>query len=279
MPNPIADPLVENVVAEDISELVRLEATPDGVVVVTLNRPDRANRFDGQTVTALREAFETLHGADHVRIVFLRGEGGDFCAGLDEDWMQVAGDWSEADNRDDALALAAMLKALADTPALTVALVEGKAYGVGAGLVAVCDVAVAAEDAVFAFPEVKQGLLPAMAAPYVVAAIGPRAAKALFATGRAFDAPYAAAIGLVQEVAQGVEGLMAAQERLATEAASAAPEALREAKALAWDVSAGAHGRDLTDDLARRLARRRLSEEGREGVQAMLEGRTPSWAE
>jgi methylglutaconyl-CoA hydratase len=277
MSNPIADPLVENVVAEDIADLVRIDASPEGVAVVTINRPHRANAFDGQTILALREAFETLHGADHVRIVFVRGEGETFCAGLDLDWMQVAADWTEADNRDDAQAVAAMFRALADIPAVTVALVEGQAFGSGAGLVAACDAAVAEAGARFAFPEVTQGEIPAMYSAYVTAAVGPRQAAVLFATGREIAAEEALRIGLVQEVVQGADGLMAAQERWAEAAMAAAPGAMRDAKALPWHVAGRRIDRELTDDLARRLAAARVGDEGREGVRAVIEGRPPSW--
>jgi len=277
MTNPIADPLVEHVVAQDISDLVRLDASAEGVAVVTINRPHRDNAFDGETVTALREAFETLHGADHVRVVFLRGEGATFCSGLDLDWMQVAADWTEADNREDAMAVGEMLKALADIPAFTVALVQGAALGGGAGLVAACDAAVATADAQFAFGEVRTGMIPAMIGPYVVAAIGARAAGALFGTGRTFDAAHAERIGLVHEVVEGPQGLMAAQERYADDLMAAAPGAVREAKRLVRDVAGRHIDRDLMDDCARRLAHRRVSDEGREGVRAVLAGQPPTW--
>ena len=277
MPNPIADPLVENVIAEDLTDLVRLEASPEGVAVVTLNRPHHGNAFDGQTIIALREAFETLHGADHVRVVFLRGEGGTFCSGLDQDWMQVISDWSEADHRDDARAVGEMLKALSDIPAVTVALVEGAATGGGAGLVAVCDLAVATADARFAFGEVRQGLIPAMVAPFVVNAIGPRAAKALFITGRAFGAEHAQRIGLVQEIVADAAGLSDALTRITDEVMLGAPGAVQQAKALAWEAWGRPIDRDLIDDMARRLAKRRTSDEGREGVAAATQGRPPVW--
>jgi methylglutaconyl-CoA hydratase len=118
-----------------------------------------------------------------------------------------------------------------------------------------------------------------MVAPYVVNAIGPRAAKALFTTGRTFDAAHALAIGLVQEVVEGTEGLAAAQERIAGDILQSAPEAVRLAKALAWEVWGRPIDRDLTEDCARRLAKRRVSEEGREGVAAAVEGRLPIWAQ
>ena len=279
MSNPISDPLVENVISPDVSEApVHIEATPDGVVSVTINRAHRKNAFDAPTIAALAEAFETLQGAEGVRIVFLRGSGGSFSAGADLDWMRIAADWSEADNRDDAMGLAKMLKALNDVPALTVALVEGSAFGGGAGLVAVCDIAIATADARFAFSEVKLGLTPATISPYVVAAIGPRIAKGLFATGQMFDADYARTIGLVQEVVADAPALDAAKARLADGIMACAPGAVAAVKQLVVDVWAKPIDHGLMQDTAHRIARARVSDEGREGVSAFLARRKPSWA-
>src|ERR1700722_4849140 len=136
MPNPIADPLVETLDSDATSSVVQFEGTPEGAVTVWINRPAKKNAFDSLTVAALHEAFETLHGQDGVRIVFVRGRGGDFSAGADLDWMREAADLTEDDNHEDALAMARMLKQLYDLRPLTVALVEGGAFGGGAGLVA-----------------------------------------------------------------------------------------------------------------------------------------------
>jgi methylglutaconyl-CoA hydratase len=280
MSNPISDPLVENVVSPDVAEApVRIEATPEGVVTVTIDRAHRRNAFNAPTIAALAEAFETLQGAEGVRIVFLRGSGGSFSAGADLDWMRIAADWNEADNRDDAMGLAKMLKALHDIPALTVALVEGSAFGGGAGLVAVCDLAVAVADARFAFSEVRLGLTPATISPYVVNAIGPRIAKGLFATGRVFDAAHAQAIGLVQEVVADAAALEAARDRLVEENKACAPGAVAAVKQLVWDVWARPIDHDLMSDTAHRIARARVGDEGREGVAAFLGKRKPSWAQ
>jgi len=279
MSNPISDPLVENVISPDVSEApVHIEATPDGVATVTINRAHRKNAFDAPTIAALAEAFETLQGAEGVRIVFVRGSGGAFSAGADLDWMRIAADWTEADNRDDAMNLAKMLKALNEIPALTVALVEGSAFGGGAGLVAVCDIAIATADARFAFSEVKLGLTPATISPYVVAAIGPRIAKGLFATGRGFDAAYAQAIGLVQEVVADGAALEAAKARLADEIMACAPGAVAAVKLLVADVWTKPIDHGLMQDTAHRIARARVSDEGREGVSAFLAKRKPNWA-
>ncbi len=279
MSNPISDPLVENVISPDVSEApVHIEATPDGVATVTINRAHRKNAFDAPTIAALAEAFETLQGAEGVRVVFVRGSGGSFSAGADLDWMRIAADWTEADNREDAMGLAKMLKALNDVPALTVALVEGSAFGGGAGLVAVCDIAIATADARFAFSEVKLGLTPATISPYVVAAIGPRIAKGLFATGQMFDADYARTIGLVQEVVADAPALDAAKARLAGEIMACAPGAVAAVKQLVADVWAKPIDHGLMQETAHRIARARVSDEGREGVAAFLAKRKPSWA-
>jgi methylglutaconyl-CoA hydratase len=171
-----------------------------------------------------------------------------------------------------------MLKALSDIPALTVALVEGSAFGGGAGLVAVCDIAIATASARFAFSEVKLGLTPATISPYVVNAIGPRIAKGLFATGRVFDAAYAETIGLVQEVVADAEALDVAKARLSDEMMACAPGAVSAVKQLVWDVWAKPIDHGLMQDTAQRIARARVGDEGREGVAAFLAKRKPSWA-
>jgi methylglutaconyl-CoA hydratase len=276
MPNPIADPLVENVDTDASSPLVRIEATPKGVATITLNSPATKNAFNAEVIAALHEAFETMHGAEGVRIVFLRGEGGTFSAGANLDWMAAAADLTEADNRDDAMAMAVMLKTLWDIPALTVALVEGGAFGGGAGLAAACDLAIAVEGTKFSFSEVRLGLLAATISPYVVRAIGPRHARALFATGRVFDAAHAEKIGLVTEVVAADE-LEAAKVRLTREVMACAPGAVEDSKRLVDDVFGREIDHGLMEMTARRIAHRRIGDEGKEGVAAFLERRKPSW--
>ena len=278
MPNPIADPLVEVPDTSPTSDRVRIEATAEGAATVVLNRPERKNAFDADLISAMDEAFETLRGAEGVRVVFLRGEGGTFSAGADLDWMREAADRTESDNRDDAHAMAVMMKKLWDLPALTVALVEGAAFGGGAGLAAICDLAVATRHARFSFSEVRLGLLPAVISPYVVAAIGPRQARALFATGRVFDAAFAERIGLVSEVVEDSAALTAAHDRIATDVLACAPGALADAKQLVNAVAGRPIDHDLLDLTARRIAAARVGEEGQEGVRAFLERRSPAWA-
>lgn len=279
MSNPIADPLVEIPDTTPTANLVRIDSTVSGAVTVTMDRPARRNAFNAGLIAALAEAFETLRGAEGVRVVFLRGEGGTFSAGADLEWMRQAVERTEGDNREDAYAMAKMLKALWDLPMLTVALVEGGAFGGGAGVVAACDLAVAAADAKFSFSEVKLGLIPATVSPYVVAAVGPRTARGLFATGRVFDAEHALRIGLVSEIAAGAAGLAAVQARISAEMAACAPGAVADAKQLVADVAGQPIDHGLMEETAKRIAAARVGEEGQEGVRAFLERRKPVWAQ
>jgi enoyl-CoA hydratase/carnithine racemase len=184
MENAMSDPLVENVIVDRIADVVRLEASPEGVAVVTLQRPSEHNALNALAIEGLAEAFETLHGAEGVRVVFLRGAEGDFGGGLDRAQVNAAShDWSNEDVRGEAAAAGRLLSAVAATPAVTVAFVEGAVRGLGVGLAAACDIAVARYDAVFAVQDVKLGLLPATIAPYLMRAVGQRQAQALCALG------------------------------------------------------------------------------------------------
>jgi len=274
--NSIAQPLVPDAAPDADDDLVQIDSTTAGVVFVTINRPAKKNAFDAATIAALHEAFETLHGADRVRAVFIRGAGGTFSAGADLNWMRDAAGWSESDNRDDAMGLAKMLKALHDIPSLTVAVVEGNAMGGGAGIVAACDMAVAVEGARFAFSEVKLGLIPATIAPYVIEAVGARRARQLFLTANAFDADYAAHAGLIDLVLPegSVDEFIS---MLSDSLTNNAPGAMGEAKRLVNDIAHHKIDNGLMDETAKRIARARVSDEGREGVVAFLEKRKASW--
>jgi len=259
---------------------VLLNVTPGGAAVITLNRPDRHNAFNADVVARLSDIFETLRAnTDEARVVFLRGAGKSFSAGADLEWMQAAADWTHEDNVQDALGLARMLHRLYDLPQTTVALVHGAAMGGGAGLMAACDIAVAVKDAKIRFSEVRLGLTPATISPFVVRAIGPRWARALFATGESFDGAYAEKMGLAQYTVESTDELDDMMEHLAKLAFHAAPGAVADAKRLVDDV----FGEEIDDGLMRRtahkIADRRVSKEGREGLAAFLEKRKPWWAE
>jgi len=263
-----------------IEDEVLLEVTRGGAAVITLNRPEKHNAFNADIIARLSDIFETLRAnADEVRIVFLRGAGGSFSAGADLEWMKAAADWTHDDNVEDALGLARMLHKLYDLPQTTVALVQGAAMGGGAGLMAACDIAVAVKDAKIRFSEVRLGLTPATISPFVVKAIGPRYARALFSTGEGFDGAFAHQIGLAQYVVDSIDELDDMMEHIAKLAFSAAPGAVQDAKTLVDTVA----DHEINDSLLRKtahlIADRRVSEEGREGLAAFLEKRKPYWAE
>jgi methylglutaconyl-CoA hydratase len=239
----------------------------DGAVVrVTMARPERRNAFDAALIAELTAAFADVGDA---RAVVLAGDGPSFSAGADVEWMRSSVDLSYDDNVADALRLRALLDAIDGCPAPVVARVQGHALGGGCGLVACADVAVAATDAVFAFSEVKLGIVPAVISPFALAKIGASAARRWFVTGERFDAATALRIGLVHEVA---DDLDAAVGRVVGELLSAGLEAARAAKELARAPLSG-------DETARRIAAHRTSDEGQEGLRAFLEKRPPRWRE
>jgi methylglutaconyl-CoA hydratase len=279
MPNPIAEPFVEVPDTDATSELVTLEATPEGAVTVTMNRPQKKNAFNAELIGALREKFETLRDQEALRVVFVQGAGGAFSAGADLEWMRDAVDFTEEDNRDDAMRMAMMLKHLYDIPTLTVALVEGGAFGGGVGLAAACDMAIALKGARFAFSEVKLGLVAATISPYVVSAIGPRRARRLFSTGEVFSAEQALAFGLVDEVVETADELATAKQRIATAMVACAPGAVAASKQLVAHIIGRHLDQALMDHTAKLIAARRVSDEGQAGVRAFLDGKKAPWTE
>ena len=231
---------------------------------VTLARPDVRNAFDAALIAELAEAFVDVGRAS---AVILAGEGPSFCAGADVEWMRASADLDYDANLADANALRRMLETVNACPAPVVAAVHGHALGGGAGRVACADMALAERGTVFAFSEVKLGIVPAVISPFALARIGPGAARRYFVTGERFDAETALRLGLVHEVA---DDLDAALERLLGELRTAGPRAMRHAKRLVLDRPDG-------PETARRIAERRTSEEGQEGLQAFLERRPPAW--
>jgi methylglutaconyl-CoA hydratase len=258
-------------------ENITLDATREGIAILSLNRPGKHNAFNGEVIEELIDALETLEEQDTLRLVILRGNGPSFSAGADLQWMKAAQDWSRAENEQDAMRLAEMLRKLAELPQMTLALVQGAAMGGGAGLVAACDIAVALRDTRFQFSEVRLGLTPATISPFVIQAIGPRWAKALFVSGESFDGTFAERIGLVQFVVEDADGLAEMEEHIAELALAAAPGAIRDAKALVLDFAGEPLSQALSQETAKRIAARRVSEEGREGLAAFLERRKPGW--
>jgi methylglutaconyl-CoA hydratase len=260
-------------------EPVLLDTTPEGVATVTLNRPELHNSFSDDVIEMLADMFDDLGKQDGVRVVVIRGEGKSFCAGADLNWMRRAADFTEEQNLEDATALGYMFRSLNNMPKPTIALVHGSAYAGGVGLVAACDVAVAVKSAVFCVTEVKIGLIPAVISPYVVDAIGGHNARRYFLTAERFSAEEAYRMGLVHELVENEAGLAAARDRLLAHFLAGAPGAQAETKDLIFAVQKRDVDADLVLETARRIARRRISDEGREGIASFLEKRKPSWTE
>lgn len=246
------------------------------VLHLTLDRPERHNAFNEHLIAALTQALEQASQDPGLRALVLAGNGRSFSAGADLDWMARLARASEADNLGDAQALATLMRTLDSLPLPTIAAVQGAAYGGGVGLAACCDIVIASDDARFALSEVRLGLLPAVISPYVIAAIGPRQARRWFATGQAFDAQRALAIGLVHEVvpADGLEAAVDAQLQLLLQAA---PQACRAAKQLVAAVINETDPARLDAHNAALIARLRAGAEGREGLAAFLDKRPANW--
>lgn len=246
------------------------------VVRVRLNRPELHNAFDAALVAGLTGALERLAGDASVRVVVLEGEGASFSAGADLNWMRGMASASEADNRDDALALARLMRTLDALPRPTIARVHGAAFGGGVGLVACCDIAIGVPEAKFGLTESRLGLLPAVISPYVIAAIGARQARRWFASAEVFDADTACRIGLLHEVVNAT-ALDTAVQRQVDLLLKAGPVAAAGAKALVRRVAAGGDDTRIDAGNADLIAALRVSPEGQEGIAAFLDKRKPGW--
>jgi methylglutaconyl-CoA hydratase len=254
-----------------------LVAIDDGVATVTLNRPELHNAFDDALIADLTRTFERLGKDAAVRIVVLRGAGKSFCAGGDLAWMRRMAGYNEAENVADATRLAAMLRALDTLPRPTIAAVHGACFAGGMGLVACADIALCAEDAVFCLSEVRLGLVPATISPYVVRAMGARAARRYFLTAERFRAAEALRVGFVHDVVP-ADGLDAAVARMVTTLAESATGAQARSKALVGHVADHPISEALIGLTAQVIAEARASEEAREGLAAFFEKRKPRWS-
>ncbi|QIB66177.1 enoyl-CoA hydratase/isomerase family protein [Kineobactrum salinum] len=259
-----------------VTDTVITDIDSRGVATVTLNRPDKHNAFDDAIIARLREGFDQLAGRDEVRVVVLASNGKSFSAGADAAWMQRMAGYDYGHNMRDAEALAGMLKALYELPQPTIARVQGAAFGGAVGLVSCCDMAVATEGAGFALSEVRIGLVPATISPYVIKAIGERAARRYFLTAERIDARRALQLGLVSEVVAEAE-LDAGVEALVERLLQNGPQAVRAAKDLIRGVAGQELDAELVEDTCARIAHIRVSHEGQEGLAAFLEKRQPNW--
>ena len=247
-----------------------------GVATVTLNRPEVRNAFNDEVIAELTQVFNDLNERDDVRCVVLAASGTAFCAGADLNWMRRMADYTQEQNTLDAGQLASMMGTIYRCSKPTIAKIQGDVYAGGTGLVAACDMAVSVDTAAFCLSEVKLGLIPATISPYVIRAMGARAAHRYFLTAERFDAAEALRIGFVHEVVNAAQ-LNARVDALAQNIVNAGPAAIKLCKQLLHDVA----GQPITSELiamtVRVIADVRISPEGREGLQSFLNKRRPAW--
>jgi methylglutaconyl-CoA hydratase len=247
-----------------------------GVASVWLNRPEVRNAFNETSIAEITQVFNALGIDERVAVIVLGARGAAFCAGADLNWMKKMAGYTDQENRLDAAQLAAMLAAIYTCPRPVVARVQGDCYAGAMGLVAACDIAVAANQVQFCLSEVKLGLIPATISPYVIKAMGESAARRYFLTAERFSTLEAQRIGFIQ-VACASEELDGAVDAIVKSLLANSPNAVREAKRLVRDVAGQPLTQELIDDTVGRIAAIRASSEGREGVRSFLEKRKPSW--
>ena len=258
-----------------MTQAVRI-AIQNAVATVVLSRPEVRNAFNDEVIAELTDAFARLGDDPEVRAIVLMAEGPAFCAGADLNWMRRMADYSREENEQDADKLAFMLRTIYECPKPTIARVQGDVYAGGMGLVAACDVAVSVDSAQYCLSEVKLGLIPATIGPYVIRAMGPRAAHRYFLTAERFPAAEAQRIGFVHEVVP-ADRLDATVGGWVQAFLSASPNALKECKKLVQYVAERDITRLLIDHTVKAIADIRASDEGKEGVQAFLGKRKPAW--
>jgi methylglutaconyl-CoA hydratase len=246
------------------------------IFIITLNRSSKHNAFDDELLISLQSALDEAANHPQARAILLKANGPHFSAGADLTWMQRMAHLSEGENLKDALVLARVMASLHNSPKPTIAVVQGSAFGGGAGLAAACDITIAATTARFSFSEVKLGLIPATISPYVVKALGERTAKWLFMSAEIFTAEKAKQLGLVHHIVAD-EDLWSFSCNYAEQITKWAPEAISQCKALVEAVSGKAINEDLMQYTASLIAKKRVSAEGQKGLQAFLNKETPNW--
>ena len=244
--------------------------------IVALNRPDVRNAFDDRLIADLTDAFTEIDEEDSIRAMILMGNGSAFCAGADLNWMKRVAKYSDKRNFEDALALGRMLQTLDGMRKPTIARVHGAAFAGGVGLVAACDIAVGTPEAEFAITESKLGMSPASISPYVIRAIGARAARRYFLTGERMNASEAYRLGLLTELCQ-PDDIDFEINAMLGHIVAGGKRALASIKVLIRDMAERPVDDALVREAARRIADIRVSPEGREGIAAFLEKRKPAW--
>lgn len=253
-----------------------LKSIKQNIATLTLNRPEIHNAFDNQLIQQLTTELENIDKDPNIRVLILAANGKSFCAGADLNWMQKIANYSREENLKDSLALAHLMQTLNNLSKPTIALIQGAAFGGGVGLIACCDIAVASPEANFCLSEVKIGLIPAVISPYVITAIGERAARRYFLTAEKFDIEEAICLGLIHKVASANQ-LQKTGEEIAQLILNNSPHAVTMTKKLIADVTKKPIDANLIKLTAEYIADIRVSTEGQEGLKAYLEKRKPSW--
>ncbi len=259
-----------------MANTLTVDINDQGTATFTLNRPEVHNALNGELIDELTAALTKLSDENDVRVMVLAANGNSFSAGADLAWMRKMADASEQENYKDAMHLAELLQVIDGLPKPTIARIHGAVYGGAIGLVACCDIAIASERAIFSLSEAKLGLVPAVISPYVVRAIGGRAARRYFQSAERFDAAQARHIGLIHEVVA-ADKLDASMQGLIDHLLTAGPDAQAAAKRLIEEVDGTRIDDKLVQSTAQMNARMRKTKEGREGISAFLDKRKPTW--
>lgn len=257
---------------------VQLEKDPRGFATLWLNRPDKNNAFNAQMIGELIRAIDAIGTDKTLRFLLLRGRGKHFSAGADLAWMQASAKLDYNANLNDARELAELMYNLNALPIPTLAVVQGAAFGGAVGLVSCCDMAIGSEESLFSLSEVRIGLAPAVISPFVVQALGERAARRYALTAERFDGQRARELGLLAEAYPAAE-LEAQVEGWVNNLLLNSPQAMQASKDLLREVASGVLSPALRRSTENAIARIRVSPEGQEGLNAFLEKRTPAWQE
>lgn len=262
-----------------MSNLFEYKLEENGAATITLNRAEIHNAFNDELIASLTEKFKSMESDEDIKVVVLTGKGKSFCAGADLNWMKSMVNYSEEENIADSQKLSDLFETINEFSKPVIGKINGAALGGGAGLVAVCDYVIASEGAKFGFTEVLLGLVPAVISPYVIAKIGESNARATFLTGERFDATKAKELGLVHQVSLD-RHFHGDCDKLVERFLRAAPGAQRSAKSLISNVLKlnNSSYKEMSDYTCKTIAKRRVSDEGQEGMSALLEKRKPNWS-
>ncbi|WPP44198.1 gamma-carboxygeranoyl-CoA hydratase [Pseudomonas sp. AN-1] len=259
-------------------QTIQLDFDPRGFATLWLDRADKNNAFNATMIRELIDALDRVKDHPELRFLILRGRGKHFSAGADLAWMREAAELDYDANLTDAHELGELMYNLYHLPLPTLAVVQGAAFGGAVGLAACCDIAIGAEDALFSLSEVRIGLAPAVISPFVVKAIGERAARRYALSAERFNGPRARELGLLAECYPAAE-LDAALERWIADLQLNSPQAMKATKDLLGEVGSAELSPALRRHTESAIARLRVSQEGQEGLRAFLEKRSPAWQE